>query len=98
MKTNKELFEVSKLTLAVQGALLVMLAMPMAAYADDDEVAALTHPTNSVEVGVTDVSSDSAKFGEYNGLNKKGASLIGNFKAQGGDAFNCRSQGLSHRL
>ncbi|WP_283743090.1 MtrB/PioB family decaheme-associated outer membrane protein [Sideroxydans sp. CL21] len=88
MKTKKELFEVSKLTLAVQGALLVMLAMPLVAKAEDADVAALTHPTDSVDVGVETVSKDSAKFGEYNGLNKKGAYLIGNFKAQGGDAFN----------
>lgn len=93
MKTNKELFAVSKLTLAVQGALMVMLAMPLVAKAEDEDVAALTHPTSSVEVGVEGVSKDSAKFGEYNGLNKKGAYLIGNFKAQGGDAYDSHDGG-----
>ena len=73
MKTNKELFTVSKLTLAVQGALLVMLAMPLATYAEEDDVAALVQPTNSLEVGVGNTSTDSAKYGEYNGLDKKGA-------------------------
>ncbi len=88
MKTNNKHFVASKLSLAVQGALTVMLAMPIVAYADGDDVAALTQPTNSIEVGVTDTSSDSAKFGEYNGLNKKGADLIGNVNMRGGDAYN----------
>jgi MtrB/PioB family decaheme-associated outer membrane protein len=88
MKTNKELFVVSKLTLAVQGALMVMLAMPLVSYAEDEAVAALTHPTNSVEIGAEYIPKDSAKFGEYNGLNKKGADLIGNFNIRGGDVYN----------
>lgn len=88
MKTNRELFVVSKLTLAVQGALMVMLAMPLVAKAEDGDVAALTHPTNSVEIGVGDTTRDSAKFGEYNGLNKKGAYGVGNFNVRGGDAYN----------
>ena len=88
MKTNKELLAVSTLTLAVQGALLVMFAMPPLAFAEDDEVTALTHPTNSIEVGVGNTSADSAKFGEYNGLNKSGANLIGNFNIRGGDAYS----------
>lgn len=88
MKTNREQFVVSKLTLAVQGALMVMLAMPLAAKAEDEDVAALTHPTNSVEIGVGDTNKDSAKFGEYNGLNKKGAYGVGNFNVRGGDAYN----------
>ena len=88
MKTNKELFAVSKLALAVQSAFLVMLAMPLGAYAEEGDTASLTHPTNSVEVGADHVSTNSAKFGEYNGLNKKGADLIGNFSVRGGDAYN----------
>ena len=88
MKTNKELFVVSTLTLAVQGALVAMFAMPLVAFAADDDVAALTHPTNSIEIGVRNTSTDSAKFGEYNGLNKSGADLIGNFSVRGGDAYN----------
>jgi MtrB/PioB family decaheme-associated outer membrane protein len=93
MKTNKELFAVSKLTLAVRGALIVMLVLPLGAYAEDAEVAALTQPTNSVEVGVGDTTKDSAKFGEYNGLDKKGANLIGNFKVRGGDAYKSHDGG-----
>jgi len=88
MKTNKELLSVSTLTLAVQGALLAMFAMPPLAFAADDEVTALTHPTNSIEIGVGNTSLDSAKFGEYNGLNKSGAYLIGGFNLRGGDSYN----------
>jgi len=88
MKNNNKLFVASKLTLAVQGALMVMFAMPMAAYADGDETAALTQPTNTIEIGVTDTSRNSAKFGEYNGLDKKGADLIGNINLRGGDSYN----------
>ncbi len=93
MKTNREIFVVSKLTMAVQGALVMMLVMPLGAYAEDEEVAALTHPTNSVEIGIGDTTKDAAKFGEYNGLNKKGANLIGNINVRGGDAYNSHDGG-----
>ena len=93
MKTNKEHFAVSKLTLAVQGALMVMLALPLGAYAEDEDVAALTHPTSTVEFGVGATSKDSAKFGEYNGLDKKGAFGVGNFNVRGGDVYNSHDGG-----
>ncbi len=93
MKTNKELFVVSKLTLAVQGALMVMLSVPLGAYAEDYDVATLTHPTNTVEIGVANTSKDSAKFGEYNGQYKKGATVIGNISVRGGDAYNSQEGG-----
>ncbi len=89
MKTNNENMNVSLLAVAVQGALLAMFAMPVyAADAADDEVAALKRPVNSIEVGVSNVSQSSAKFGEYNGLNKAAANVIGNFSVKGGDAYN----------
>lgn len=72
---------------------MVMLALPLGAYAEDEDVAALTHPTNSVEVGVGATSKDSAKFGEYNGLDKKGAYGIGNINVRGGDAYNSHDGG-----
>ncbi|HEX7454581.1 MAG TPA: MtrB/PioB family decaheme-associated outer membrane protein [Gallionella sp.] len=88
MKTNKELFVASKLSLAVQGALVAMFTIPLVAFAAGDDVATLTHPTNTIEIGVENTSKDSAKFGEYNGLNKKGVDLIGNFSVRGGDAYD----------
>ena len=87
MKTSKKLLAISQLTLAVQAALLAMLAMPNLAFSADDDVTALTRPTSTVEIGVANTPSDSAKYGEYNGLNKSGANLIGNFNIRGGDAY-----------
>lgn len=89
MKNRNEKMKVDVLTLAVQGALVAMFAMP--AYAADevnDEVAALKRPTSSVEIGVGNVSQQSAKFGEYSGLNTSGASVIGNFDIRGGNAYD----------
>lgn len=82
MKINNGNMRVSLLALAVQGALLAMCAMPAQA---EDDAAALTNPTNTVEVGVSDTSKSSAKFGEYNGLNKSGAKAVVNVNARGGD-------------
>ena len=87
MKTNQTRFTGSKLTLAVQGALLAMVVAPSLAFAQDD-MSALTHPTNSFEIGVGGTSVDSAKFGEYNGLDSSGANLIGNLNIKGGDAYD----------
>jgi MtrB/PioB family decaheme-associated outer membrane protein len=86
---------VSALTLAVQGALVAMFALPLAASGaeGDADVVTLTHPTNSIEVGVENVSQSSAKFGEYNGLDKSGAEFIGNFSVRGGDAYGTHDGG-----
>jgi MtrB/PioB family decaheme-associated outer membrane protein len=85
MKIQNEKMRVSLLALAVQGALLAMCAIP--AQAEDDEVTALTMPTNYVEIGASNTSRNSAKFGEYNGLNKSGAKAVGNINVRGGDAY-----------
>jgi MtrB/PioB family decaheme-associated outer membrane protein len=76
---------VGVLALAVEGALAAMGAMPV--QAADDEVAALKMPTNFVQIGVSDTSKSSAKFGEYTGLDKSGGDLIGNFSVRGGNAY-----------
>lgn len=91
MSLNNEYIKNNILVLAVQGALLGMFALPMVAIAEgvaDDETTALTHPTNSVEFGVANVSKDSAKFGEYNGLDKSGAYGIANINLRGGNAYD----------
>ncbi len=85
MKINSGKMRVSLLALAVQGALLAMCAMP--AHADDEEAAALKNPTNTLEIGASDTSKSSAKFGEYNGLNKSGGTVVGNVNVRGGDAY-----------
>jgi MtrB/PioB family decaheme-associated outer membrane protein len=57
--------------------------MAPAAYAADEAPAAGA-PSGAVEVGVGTVSESSYKFGEYNGLYKKGPFGIGNFEVRGG--------------
>lgn len=80
MKTRSEKMKVRVLSLAVQGALAAMCAAPMMAAAADEAT------PNSIEVGVANVSQSSAKFGEYNGLNKSGGVFLGNINMRGGDA------------
>jgi MtrB/PioB family decaheme-associated outer membrane protein len=60
-----------------------MYAVP--ALAEDDTVAALTTPDNSVEIGVAAPDKRSNKFGEYSGLNKNDPYAVGNFSIKGGD-------------
>ncbi len=85
MKTRNRKMKVRALALAVEGVLVAMYALPV--HADDEPAANLKVPTNFVEIGAMSVSRDSAKFGEYTGLNKSGGYLIGNFGIRGGDAY-----------
>ncbi len=50
------------------------------AYAEEGAaaVAALTRPSSEIEIGIGNVSRDSYKFGEYNGLQDDGPFTIGN--------------------
>jgi MtrB/PioB family decaheme-associated outer membrane protein len=48
-------------------------ALPSAWAQDADEVAALTKPSSSVEVGIGVVSDDNLRWGRYSGLNEEGA-------------------------
>jgi MtrB/PioB family decaheme-associated outer membrane protein len=85
MKIRNPKVKVSALALAVQGILLTMVAMP--AHADDERAASLKLPTNFVDISAVSVSRDSAKFGEYTGLNQEGGYVIGDFSIRGGDAY-----------
>ena len=90
MKTNKDDFTIKMLTIVVQGALGSMLVLPLMVNADDAanaDAAALKHPNNFVEIGAMNVVHDSAKFGEYNGLEQSGAYGVGNFDMRGGSAY-----------
>jgi MtrB/PioB family decaheme-associated outer membrane protein len=91
MNAKRKNLAVSRVALAVQGALVAMFAMPTVAFAADDEAADLKTPTNFVEIGVGNTGKTSAKFGEYNGLHKDGGNLIGNFGVRGGDAYGDRN-------
>ena len=85
MKNHGRNFHLSALALAVSTVLV-----QSAVRAEDDEVAAAKTPVNTLELGVSNTSNSSARFGEYNGLNKSGAALVGNFSLRGGDAYGGR--------
>lgn len=85
MKTRNGKINIRTLTLAVHAALVGMVAMP--ANAQDESAANLKAPTSYVELGGLYVNTDSAKFGEYTGLNKKGGYAIGNADVRGGSAY-----------
>jgi MtrB/PioB family decaheme-associated outer membrane protein len=87
MKTRLAFGSFSPLSLAVRCALTGPLLLPLAALAEEQEIATLVRPVNFVEIGATNATAGSAKFGEYNGLNQVGTSLIANFSFRGGDAY-----------
>jgi MtrB/PioB family decaheme-associated outer membrane protein len=81
-------------SLLLAAALLPAGARAADATVDKPEVAELTQPANYVEIGARNVSDDSAKFGEYNGLHESGITAIGNFDIRGGDAYRSHEGGL----
>src|SRR5690349_9903926 len=83
MKARKQGFATRCLEASVKAALAGMAFVP-AAYAADDAVLDLTVPKSVVEIGAGYVSDGSFKFGEYNGLEKKGGFAIGNIDLRGG--------------
>jgi MtrB/PioB family decaheme-associated outer membrane protein len=83
MNTRKNKMKARALAVAVPAALAAMYAMPAQA---QDEAAAKA-PLGSAEVGGISVSRSSAKFGEYNGLNKSGNYLDLRFLLRGGEAY-----------
>jgi len=83
MKSNKELFTLSRLAAAVLAACVA----PALSFAQEDSADALTRPTSTVEVGVGAPTQSSAKFGEYNGLNKADGGVVVNVNIRGGDAY-----------
>lgn len=78
---------------AARVALLVFTVaqtLPFCALAASDEPSAadLTMPTQTIEVGGGDVSRDSPKAGEYDGLQRRGTYGIGNIDLRGGGAYD----------
>lgn len=67
-------------------ALSLMLAMGAAGAAAQDR--ASETPASTIEIGAGDVSNGSFKAGEYNGLENKGAYVVGNLDLRGGSAFD----------
>lgn len=62
-------------TLLAASIVAISLGSPAVAWADEaaDEIRRLTRPDSEIELGVGDVSRNSFKFGDYTGLNKRGA-------------------------
>ena len=90
MKSRHQCLITRRSVLAVHCALVAM-ALGAAAHAADTEdpaLAELTRPTSSVELGIGNVSRSSAKFGEYNGLGRKGPFGIGELDLHGGGAWD----------
>ncbi|MDE2624723.1 MAG: MtrB/PioB family decaheme-associated outer membrane protein [Betaproteobacteria bacterium] len=92
MKNMNPHFKLSVLALAVAAALT---ALP--AQADDQEAAALKTPSNFLELGPIYNSADSAKYGEYTGLDRSGWYLGGNMGIRGGNAYNNNEGGGTER-
>ena len=67
---------------------MALAACPGTALAQDEPQ---TTPTSTVDVGVGPVTEGSYKAGEYNGLAKQGAFLIGNVDLRSRTAFDSAS-------
>jgi len=98
MKTRNEEMKVSVLAIAMQCALMATFALPLAAHADADEADALKHPSNSVDFGALYSSQNSAKFGEYNGLEGDGFYGLGGFDVRGGKGYDSKDSALRWKL
>ena len=89
MKTKNDCLAVRASVVAVRAALVALASMSAAQAAESDDAARrLIQPTSVVEVGAGYVSQDSFKFGEYNGLFKKGIYGIFNFDVRGGGSYD----------
>ncbi|MEP7068025.1 MAG: MtrB/PioB family decaheme-associated outer membrane protein [Usitatibacter sp.] len=100
MRSLKNRFPMRATVLAVRGAVAALAFVPAAYAAEgEDAIRELTQPTSVVEVGGLYVNRDSAKFGEYTGLDKKGGYAIGNVELYGGDgpegAFRWKVLGIN---
>ncbi len=76
---------------AMRCALFVMIIAAGTDRAFGQEAKALTMPASTVEVGAGGVTDGSYKAGEFNGLQKKGAFVIGDVDIRGGGAFDSDS-------
>lgn len=83
MKSNQELFTLSR----VAAAVLAVCLTPALSFAQEEGAEDLTRAHSTVEIGITSPSVASAKFGEYSGLNKAEANAVLNANIRGGDAY-----------
>lgn len=89
MKMHQDSFALRASVMAVRGALITLAMLP-AAYAADQTEAELTQRSSQVELGATYVDKGSYKFGEYNGLEKKGTTANIGFDLKGGGAYDSK--------
>ncbi len=90
MKARDRRLCMNLVSLAVRGVLVASIAAPSIVLAQDnsdDDVKALTMPTNFVQAGGEYNSKASDKFGEYSGLYKKGPTFLGDLSIAGGDGY-----------
>ncbi len=85
-------WKVRAISLAVTSLFIANCAL-----ADEAEMKALTQPQSSVQVEAITVDATSAKFGEYNGLDKLGGYVNGAFSVKGGGAYRDNEQGNTSR-
>lgn len=91
MKKNSELLATRAVAVAIRTAIVTLSLVPVVGAAESEEdplVAALTRPTSTVQAGVGYNSEDNFKFGEYNGLQDRGAFGIGNIDVRGGGHYD----------
>jgi len=80
----------SRTVLAASIAAIWVAGQSVAWAQESAEVRSLTRPGNTVELGVGFTSDDSFKFGDYTGMNDKGAYLISNVE------LNHRNEANTH--
>lgn len=78
----------SALLASLPAAVALLCSVPAAADESNPTKEELTTPQSSVELGAGGVSNGSFKFGEYNGLEDKGAFGIASFHLSGGGAYD----------
>src|ERR1044071_8122181 len=89
----------TKRAVYLRGGAMAAMVFACGVHAADDSnlLRELTQPTNFIELGALYVDRSSAKFGEYNGLDKSGGYFIGNFQLYGAtrpdSAFRWRVEG-----
>jgi MtrB/PioB family decaheme-associated outer membrane protein len=74
------------------GAFIFALTASTVHASEDPDVAALTQPSSTLELGTGYVSNDSYKFGQYNGLQNRGAVTLGNLDLRGGGSYDSDSR------
>ena len=89
MKSTQQSFLARTSVIAVRCALAAIAAVPAAYAGEADD--ALINPTHSIEVGAVSVDKGSYKFGEYNGLERKGIVPNGGFEVRGGAPYDSDS-------